>query len=40
LELPLHIAFKKDMLAVSCLLFTSRLHSGDTPTLLLVLHPD
>jgi hypothetical protein len=39
LELPLHIAFKKDMLAVSRLLFAVRLHSSDTLTFLLLLHP-
>ena len=39
LELPLHIAFKNDMLAVSNLLLTVRLHSSDTLTFLLSHHP-
>jgi len=39
LELPLHIAFKNDMLAVSKLLLTVRLHFGDTLTFLLWQYP-
>jgi len=39
LELPLHIDFKNDMLAVSNLLLTVRLYSNDTPTFLLSQHP-
>jgi hypothetical protein len=35
LELPLHIAFKKDMLAVSTQLLTARLDRINTPPLLL-----
>jgi hypothetical protein len=31
LELPLHIDFKNDMLAVSNLLLTVRLYRSDTP---------
>lgn len=38
LELPLHIAFKNDMLAVSNLLLTVCLHSSDTLTFLLSQH--
>jgi hypothetical protein len=39
LELPLHIDFKNDMLAVSYLLLTARLHCSDTLTFLLSQHP-
>jgi hypothetical protein len=39
LELPLHIAFKNDMLAVSNLPSTVRLHSSDTLTFLLSQQP-